>query len=343
LDNKIFSHDVIRINCHDENDLGYIYAYLKSKTGKALLQTNGYGAVITHLEPEHLMSIPVPNPPGEIKKRIHDLVVKSFVLRDESNDLMDEAEATLVKALGLPPLEKLNNESHKHREQNGINSWTVSSARFDNRLDASFHVPIVDTIIRRLKKAPCELLKVGDDKISKKIILPGRFKRVYVSEGKGVTFFGGRSIFELDPTDKKYLSFAKHEKLIRDELTIKENMILVTCSGTIGNVVLVPKHWDNWAMTHDIIRIVVKDEITGYLYIWLQSGYARAIIQSYTYGSVVPHIELEHIKTTPVPLLTDKATQSRINALALEANKKRYEAYEAEQKALAEVEEVIGE
>ncbi|MBQ7629612.1 MAG: hypothetical protein IJS81_05310 [Selenomonadaceae bacterium] len=88
------------------------------------------------------------------------------------------------------------------------------------------------------------------------VILSGRFKRVYVDENHGVTFLGYRSIGELNPSDKKYLSFAMHDEKIKNELTIHEKMILITCSGTIGKVALVPKHWDGRAMTHRIIRLI---------------------------------------------------------------------------------------
>lgn len=118
-------------------------------------------------------------------------------------------------------------------------------------------------------------------------------------------------------------------------------MILVTCSGTIGNTVLVPKHWDNWAMTHDIIRLVPTSDLYGYLYIWLQSEYCNVIIQSYAYGSVVQHIEKEHIKSCPVPILKNQDVQKQINDLALQANEKRYQAYLLEQEALKVLDEEV--
>lgn len=71
LKNKIFSHDLLRINCKNTVDQGYVYAYLKSKVGNKILLTNSYGAVITHIEPEHLATIPIPDTPKEIKERIH--------------------------------------------------------------------------------------------------------------------------------------------------------------------------------------------------------------------------------------------------------------------------------
>lgn len=70
------------------------------------------------------------------------------------------------------------------------------------RLDASYHVPIVDAIIEHLKRYAEEVTTVGDPRISREVILPGRFKRVYVDEGYGRVFIGGKQLYELDPTNK---------------------------------------------------------------------------------------------------------------------------------------------
>jgi type I restriction enzyme, S subunit len=166
------------------------------------------------------------------------------------------------------------------------------------------------------------------------LYLPGQFKRVYVEKGFGIPFFSGRSIGELDPSDKKYLSFSQHGKQIA-QLQIKENMLLVTCSGTLGNVALVPKHWDGYAMTHDIIRVVCKSpEIAAYSYAWLSSEYGKCLILKHSYGAVVQHIEDHHLATVPVPLLEEKLIEE-IGQKVLLANAKRTEAFGLEQQALA--------
>ena len=331
LDNAIFSHDLLRITCNETEYPGYLYTYLKSDTGNKLLVTNSYGAVITHIEAEHLDSIPIPNAPWTLKMRIHELIQRSFLLRDESNDLIDEANKLLLNELQLPPLAELEQSVYG---SDAVKHFSVPLSKMNARLDASYHVPVVDEIIKLLRAHAAEVTTIGDPRISADVILPGRFKRVYVEKGHGIPFFGGRSILELDPHDKKYLSFSQHSKKIKEELTIHNNMILITCSGTIGNIAIVPQHWDGYAMTHDIIRLIPKYELAGYIYVWLLSEYGRGLLQSKTYGSVVQHIEKEHLQTIPIPLLKNSVVQAQINDLALAANQKRYEAYLLEQKAI---------
>ena len=48
LDNKIFSHDLLRISCKESTDAGYLYAYIKSDIGNKMLTTNQYGACLLY-------------------------------------------------------------------------------------------------------------------------------------------------------------------------------------------------------------------------------------------------------------------------------------------------------
>lgn len=336
LDNCIFSHDLLRINCNNDTDIGYIYTYLKSRVGNKILLTNSYGAVITHIEPEHLASVPIPNAPEAIKKKIHDLIIRSYELRDESNVLLDKAEQMLVEELKLPPIEEMQNASDT------VETFNVKLSELNKRTDASYHVPVVKAIVNHLKEHADEVTTIGDERISKQVILPGRFKRVYVEEGYGRVFIGGKQLGELDPTNKKYLSLAQHSGRIEQQLALRENMTLITCSGTIGKVSLVGKHWENWAANQHIIRVVpASKEMAGYISVFLSSDYGYELITRYTYGSVVDEIDDNHVKDIAFPLLKDKDKQAQINALALEANEKRYQAYCLEQEALKIMDEEV--
>jgi len=331
LESKVFSDDVIRITPKD-GLTGYVYAFLRSHIGSTILQTNTYGSVIKHIEPAHLAEIPIPNPPNNVKQKINKLILLSFAHRDKSNELLDKATKMLANELKLPPIHKFTID--KFVNEADVNNYSVKLSDLLGRLDGSYHVPIVSAIKEHLTKYAAEVINVNDKRVSEDIILPGRFKRVYVCEGQGQIFFSGKNIMELDPTDKKFLSFSQHNQRIREQLTIHHNMILVTCSGTVGKIAFVPQHWDNWSMTHDIIRLVPHIGIEGYLFVWLQSPYANTLIEAMAYGSVVPHIEISHIGQIPVPILQNEDTQSIINSLALEANELRYQAYLCEQEAL---------
>ena len=340
LEDQSLSDDVIRIKTTEYS--GYIYAYLKSRVGRLLVVTNNYGAVVKHIEPEHLNRIPIPNPPAVLKQEIHDLIEESFKLRDESNQLLDAAQVLLKEALELPSIEVLHEQAEQFDETADVLNYSVPLSKVIDRLDGSYYVPVVKVIEQHLAKTAKEVVKVRDDQISQSVILPGRFKRVYVEEGNGVVFFGGKQLYELDPSNKKYLSLKQHGDRIKDELTLRENMTLITCSGTIAKVTITPKHWEGWTANQHIIRVVpTNDEIAGYLHAWLSSDYAYPLITRYTYGAVVDEINDMQISEIVVPLLRDEKIQQEINDVVLEANRKRTEAYHLEQEALRVLDEKV--
>ena len=340
LENQSLSDDVIRIKATEYP--GYIYTYLKSRVGRLLVETNNYGAVIKHIEPAHLNAIPIPNPPSVLKREIHNLVEESFKLRDESNEFLDAAQVLLREALELPSIEVLHEQAKQFDETAGVLNYSVPLSEIYGRLDGSYYIPIVDVIEQHIARTAGEIIKVGDSRINQSVILPGRFKRIYVEEGNGAVFFGGKQLYELDPSNKKYLSLKHHGDRIKDELTLTENMTLITCSGTIAKVAIAPQHWESWTANQHIIRVVpTNDEIAGYLYAWLSSDYAYPLINRYIYGAVVDEINDVQVSEIVVPLLQDEDMQRKINDTVLEANRKRTEAYNLEQKALRVLDEKV--
>ena len=155
-------------------------------------------------------------------------------------------------------------------------------------------------------------------------------------------FFGGEQIWELDPSNKKHLSISQHGDRIKDQLTLRENMIMITRSGTIGKVQIVPKQWDGWTANEHVIRIVpTSNEIAGYIYAWLSSDYAYPLITRHTHGAVVDEIDDKQVSNIAIPILHDENTQKEMNDLVLQANRKRTEAYKLEQEALSVLNEKV--
>ncbi len=331
LSKLLVSEHAIRIECR--SNPGYVYAFLKSQVGQLLVKSGIYGAVILEVEPDHLESIPIPDTPDDLKQQINDLVVKSYELRDESNAIINKATTLLVDELQLPSIDKFKVKLLKKGAD--IDTFSVKLDDLAGRLDCSYHVPLVGEIVEHLKKHAAEVTTVADPRISKNVILPPRFARVYVEEGHGIPLVGGKQIHELDPSNKKHLSRSKHIAIL-SQLEVRPNYTLITRSGTIGKVGMVPRHWDKWVPSDHIIRVVpASDGIAGFLNIWLSSEYAHPLVVRHTYGSVIDEIDAVQVRSIPVPLLKDAMIQDKINALALRANEKRYEAYTLEQQALS--------
>ena len=330
LKNKVFSDDVIRTSFRNEEDLGYVYAYLKSEYGNNILKTNSYGSVITHIEPEHLKEMLIPDAPFIIKKKIHDLIMDSYANRDESNRLIDEATKIMIEELELPPMDDMEKEAFSYSEE--ISSFPVKLSELNGRLEGNYHTTVVPVIEKYLSKN-AELFRLRDKKITDRIILAGVFKRNYVQKGQGYPFIGGKEITQLSPKTDKYLSYITHKKRYEKELRVKENWILVTDRGTIGKVVIVPKHMENMAISQNVLKIAPKI-CPGYIYCFLNSDYGQLLIKRQSYGSVVNMIDNSCMGDVQVPILKNRKIVEKIDSLVLKANELRYEAYKQEQKAI---------
>lgn len=338
LSKFLVSEHAIRLECKDNS--GYVYTFLKTKIGKKLVCSNIYGAVIQQIEPVHLTMVPVPDAPKEIKERIHNLIVESFKLRDESNELIDQATALLIDELKLPPISEFKQNNIKNSAN--VNAFSVKLSNLAGRVDASYHLPTVDKIVEHLKKYAKEVTTIGDERISKQIILAGVFKRTYVEEEYGYPFLGGKEITQLSPKTEKYLSKPIHKKRYEKELKVTENTILVTDRGTIGTTTIVPRHWNGYAVSQNVLKLVpANNNIAGYIYIFLNSEWGTELIRRQTYGSVVDMIDNNSLSSVEIPLLKNQDIQNRINDLALKANQKRYEAYILEQEALKIMDEKV--
>lgn len=337
LEKYLISEHAMRLEC--DCFAGYVYAFLKTKTGKKLVCSNNYGAVIQEIEPEHLTTVLIPNAPDGTKEKIHNLILKSYKLRDESNEMIDQATTMLVKELNLPPINGFKQNSINN--PTSINAFNTKLSALSGRIDASYHLPIVEAIIEHLKEYSEEITTIGDRHISSDVVLPGRFKRVYVDSDYGVKFLGGKEMNQLDPSSEKYLSKIAHEKQLEGSLGIKRNSILTPARGSLGEVIMPCKHFYDWAISDNMMQILSNDTICGYVYIFLNSEYGKVLIQRFTYGGVVDAIEPWHIQQVQIPLLKNKDIQAKINNLAIQANEKRYEAYLLEQEALKIMDEEV--
>lgn len=70
---KLVSEHVIRIISNDILSSGYVFAFLSSSIGKALIQRPIFGSVIQHIEPPLLETIPIPILPKDDMEKIEQL------------------------------------------------------------------------------------------------------------------------------------------------------------------------------------------------------------------------------------------------------------------------------
>lgn len=170
------------------------------------------------------------------------------------------------------------------------------------RLEASAYALDARKALVELKATGYHLRPLlGDDGMCLKGNNAFRFPRIYVGPDRGVPFLSSSDIIGLRPERGNYLSL-KTPRL--SELKVQPWDVLISCSGTIGNVSLASPRMAEWAVSQHVIRLTAADEDTaGFVAACLRSTWGRAQLTGMTYGSVVQHIEPQHMHHVFIPEL----------------------------------------
>ena len=198
-----------------------------------------------------------------------------------------------------------------------VESWSVSVEEIfknaDVRLDATHFDPKTAAAIEELQGAGANLKPLSD---IASVELRSQFTRIWAQDAEhGLPYLNATDLLSLlalgvPAGGKRYLSHATGTNLA--SLIIRKGWLLMTCSGTIGRVFYVPKRLNGWAATHDLIRIIPKEDgMAGYLYAWLGTPVAQAQILSHTHGGQIDHVTDDQVSGVLVPALSTR----KINAI----------------------------
>lgn len=139
----------------------------------------------------------------------------------------------------------------------------------------------------------------------------------------GIPFIRGVNMKDgvLDFSDTLYIDETAHKLLWKSE--VKPNTILLSMSGTIGDVAIaMPDYKYPMNSNQDIAKITLKDGLNPfYLYAFLRSKYGQNFLKREARGSVQQHVFLSQMENIRVPLLTDDF-QQKIESLVKSAHAK---------------------
>lgn len=164
----------------------------------------------------------------------------------------------------------------------------------------------------------------------------GPFKRTWVDDpSAGVPFHSSSTMLMAQPEPSGFISRALTPNL--NSLIIKEGTILVSCSGTIGNMAIATSDLAGAALSQDAMRIAVRDQLNqGLTYAFLLSDAGQFLVKRNKSGSVVEHIYGADVSSLPLPLLP-KALRQEMTQLVNEACALRAKANQS----LREAEEAV--
>ncbi len=338
---KLASEHVIRLVPNNMLRGGLVYAYLASKYGHSLLTQGTFGAVIQHIEPDFVGSLPIPHFPETFQEEVDDLMQEASRLREEATDELNEAEKILKEAAKLRDLTPedydyygLNNSGRKVscfvRKRKDIDTTTINAFNHSERIrntKASITCPTV----------PLKEVLLGGDTFSS-----NSCPSIEVKPEHGVMFINQKDIFD-NIVKGKWIS----KRNISLDKLVEYGEVIVACDGTLGEnelfcrALFANEDLQGALISTHFIRMKTNEKVpSGYLYIWLNSDYGFRFIRNCQAGTKLCHPIPKMFLEIPVPVV-EKETMEEIDKLVKDAYTKRYLANCNERKAISLVEQEI--
>lgn len=267
---------------------GFLYAFLSSRYGVPLVVSGTYGAIIQHIEPEHISDLPVPRFDSDFELKIHDLIEFSATKRSAAQDKINIALEDLERVAGFFDRPK--------KQVTAFSTSSVLLSDLNDRFDAPYHCASALEAERLLDESPYPAAMLAD--VVDGYFKPPIFKRLWVdSETHGRLFVSGNDIYRYQPEERRYVS-KRTPKF--EEFILKRGWVAFQAAGQIYGLFGRPLYVNGWLeekfCADDVFRIVPHDEIDGaYLYLYLKSAVGEALIKRQACGNSIPRVWEPHI------------------------------------------------
>ena len=316
---------------------GYLYTFLSSRFGIPLVTGFTYGAIVRHIEPEHVADLPVPLAPDAIQEEAHRLVHEAAELRTGASDDLRAVIREIEETAGLPPLDV------SYRAARPDTSLVKASA-LEGRMDGLFHSNYHQSALEPLLRLPASRRTIVAE-LATRVFCPPMFKRIRVADPRyGAPFFGTSALMRADP-DPSYLLSGRTAGF--DNLFVDETTVLVPSygqlDGIIGHVALPHGDVVGGTVTHLATRVFCRNAAcAGYLFATLSSEYGRRQLKARAFGGSIPHLDEASVAGVVLPRLDDRQMKE-LGRRAFAVRTARHDAVTKEREARSVVERWIAE
>lgn len=312
---------------------GYLYAFLSSRYGVPLVVSGTYGAIIQHIEPEHIADLPVPRFEPEFENEIHLLVEKTASLRCRASCQLATSLKQLEDAAGFSSddLPQVTEFSHS----------SVKCSDLNDRLDAPYHSAAALSAEKMLDRSPFGVETLPS--VVKRYFKPPIFKRLWVEgEEYGRLFVSGNDIYRYQPEEPRYVS-RRTPKF--NEFVLQRGTVVFQAAGQIYGLFGQPLYVNGWLedtfCADDVFRISPFTETDGaFLYLFLKTRVGEALIKRQACGNSIPRVWEPHISRLRV-LWPEPSVRESFAKPVIEAHEMIEHARQAELKAIRLLEQKI--
>jgi len=312
---------------------GYLYAYLSSKFGVPLVVGGTYGAIIQHIEPEHIADLPIPRLGKATEAKANELVHEAAQLRSEASCELSEVQRLTLNALGLPDL---GEESVSRYSVN-----MIAASDLNSRLDAPYHSAAAARALAAVNAATAPVSPLSD--VVKRYFKPPMFKRLWVDGPEyGRQFISGVDAYRFQAESLRYVSF-KTPRF--DEFLLEEGTVIFQAAGQIYGLFGQPIFVSGWLSgvfaADDLYRLVPHTKTEGgFLYAFFRTAVGQVLLKRQACGNSIPRVWDPHMRDIRIPW-PEKTSRDEIGKRVVAAHEKIERARVAEADAIVLVEKTI--
>ena len=318
---------------------GVNYKYIKVILNTSFCKLQAQRYLTTSAQPninfEQIKSIEIPLQSMEIQDRIVQLMDNAYNKKKqketEALKLFNSVNGYILDELGI-----------KISEMQEKKCYIVNFEKVQNsRLNPYYYQPIFTEAKESLKKGKYKIENLK--KFITKIHYGVSIKNEYLEKGIPLLRIMNLKPNKIDITDVVMLDESKRKEI--GSGFVYEGDLLISRSGSVGIVAVVPKEAKGFAFGSFMIKFCINNEVNKeYIAIWLNSKISQLFTKQEKIGAIQGNITIETIENFEIPFppleIQNKIT-SEIKARTEKSEKLQKEAKEELKKAKEEVEKII--
>jgi restriction endonuclease S subunit len=323
------------VRCKKDINPEYIKAFMLSGMGQKQLNKIKRPVARANINLDEIGSFKIPIPPLDIQNEIVEIMQSAYEKKadkeQEAKNILNSIDDYILKELEI-----------KMPEVQDKKCFCINSQEVDKgRLDCYYYQPKFKEGEKSLKKANCETEPLKN--YITKIHYGASLKNNYVDEGIPLLRIQNLKPNRIVLTDIVKISESRKREL--GNAFVNEGDLLISRSGSVGIVSVVPKEAEGFAFGSFMIKFCLNDKIDkDFVSIWLNNKISQLFIKREKIGAIQGNITIETIENLQIPtppLETQKKIAKETEERMAQAEKLKMEADNEVEKAKQEVEKII--
>lgn len=324
---------LVRIKNRNVNPY-YVRYFLGSKYGQFQLDKLKRPVARANINCEEVGLIKIPIPPREIQSKIVEIMQSGYKKRrdklDRAGKILDSINDIVLEELEirLPEIKEWKTFSRRH-------------SMLEGRFDVFYHQPKFTALIEGLETGNYGVNLL--DEFIQEIRYGASLKAFEVGKTPFLTIQNLKE-GELDVSKVLYIRAEDRKELSKSSF-VKTNDLLISRSGTIGLVAVVPKEADHFAFGSYMIKISLDHRINPkYAEVFLNCDLGKLQTQRLRTGGLQTNLTIPAIKSIRIPFPPKEVQEKiveKVKQIREEARRLRMKADEVIRNSKQKVEQVI--